>query len=839
MSADNIFDISQDEIISLLAQKDHLDEDDIFPVIPLRDMVILPEVLLVIFVARKTSIKMINKYKDQPLLFVLQKDTEIEAPTSKDLYQTGTIARIIQTIDVDSKIVKILVQGYKRAQIEDLSVNEDSSLMAKVKLLHDIEPEYTDCAEKVRELNDCFIEYHKLKKQHTAELKEFIKSDKSPSVFADLVTAYIDLEADQKQALLEELHVIKRIELLIEYIKQENEKIKISNKISKDVKTQVMNSQKEFFLRTQLNAIKKELGDTDSLEDDIEDFSKKLKTTALSDEAKDKASKEIKKLKSMNSMSAEASIVRNYLDWIFALPWGKYRKLTNNFEESKSVLEQNHYGLHKIKERIYEMFALQSRTKTVKGSILCLYGPPGVGKTSLAKSIAAATGRDFVRISLGGLYDEAEIRGHRSTYIGAKPGRIIQALRNAKSNNLLVLLDEIGEIGQDNRGNPAGALLELLDTEQNSEFRDNFMEIGWDFSKTLFIASTNSLDLTPALVDRLEIINIPGYTEDEKLHIAIQHLIPKQKQINALEEGELTITEDAIRKLIRQYTREAGVRNLEREIANLCRKTLVKLVNKTNDTDDAKNPSTTNTSDTIANESNADAADKKQSKSGKKSGKSHNQIKHIDITPANLHEYAGTYKYEEDASELTDRIGVCTGLAWTQAGGDILYIETVTTPGSGQVIITGNLGKTMEQSATAAVSYVRSRAQKYNLDPKIFKETDIHIHVPAGAISKDGPSAGIAICTAIMSSFTKRAVRGDIAMTGELSLRNVALPIGGLKEKLLAAMRANIKTVFIPKANQKDLDDIRKEIELKLDVISHEDVDYIIDHALVPAVEAI
>ncbi len=821
MSADNIFDISQDEILSLLAQKDHLDEEDTFPVIPLRDMVILPEVLLVIFVARKTSIRMINKYKDQPLLFVLQKDTEIESPTSKDLYQTGTIARIIQTIDVDSKIVKILVQGYKRAQIADLTVNEDSSLMAKVKLLHDIEPEYTDCTEKVRALNDCFIEYHKLKKQHTAELKEFIKSDKSPSVFADLVTAYIDLEADQKQVLLEELHVIKRIELLIEFIKQENEKIKISNKISKDVKTQVMNSQKEFFLRTQLNAIKKELGDTDSLEDDIEDFSKKLKTTALSEEAKDKASKEIKKLKTMNSMSAEASIVRNYLDWIFALPWGKYRKLNNNFEESKKILEQNHYGLHKIKERIYEMFALQSRTKSVKGSILCFYGPPGVGKTSLAKSIAAATGRDFVRISLGGLYDEAEIRGHRSTYIGAKPGRIIQALRNAKSNNLLVLLDEIGEIGQDNRGNPAGALLELLDTEQNNEFRDNFMEIGWDFSKTLFIASTNSLDLTPALVDRLEIINIPGYTEDEKLHIAIKHLIPKQKAINALADHELSITDETIRKLIRQYTREAGVRNLEREIANLCRKALVKLVDKTDIT--ANNVAQSDTDNARLTDSTLKKKTMKKSTIIQKS---------ITITPTNLHEYAGTYKYVDGAAELKDRIGVCTGLAWTQAGGDILYIETVISPGSGQVITTGNLGKTMEQSATAAVSYVRSRAQQYNLDPKIFKETDIHIHVPEGAIPKDGPSAGIAICTALVSAFTKRPVRGDIAMTGELSLRNLALPIGGLKEKLLAAMRGNIKTVFIPKANQKDLDDIRKELELTLEVIAHDEMSYIIEHAL-------
>lgn len=830
MSTDNMntFDISQDEILdSLISQKDHISEADLFPVIPLRDMVMVPEVLLLIFVARKTSIQIINQFRDKPLLFVLQKDPNMDAPDRKDLYEIGTIAKVIQAIEVDSKTVKVLVQGYKRAKIEHISRNPESQdiLMASVKLLEDIDSTHNAYADPVQELNEIFIEYHKLKKQHSAELKEFIKSDKTPSVLADLITAYIDLEAIQKQHILEELNVLKRIEILIDYIKQENEKIKLSNKINKDVKAQVMNSQKEFFLRTQLNAIKKELGDTDTLEDDIEEFSKKLKSMNLPEEAKDKASKEIKKLKSMNSMSAEAGIVRGYLDWIFSLPWSKTKKLKNNFAESKRILDENHYGLHKIKERIYEMFALQSRTKLMKGSVLCFYGPPGVGKTSLAKSIALATGRDFVRISLGGLYDEAEIRGHRSTYIGAKPGRIIQGVRSAKSNNPVILLDEIGEIGQDHRGNPAGALLELLDPEQNTNFRDNFMEVGWDFSQALFIASTNSLDLPPALVDRLELINIPGYTEDEKLHIAIEHLIPKQKEINALQPDELTITLPAIRKLIRQYTREAGVRNLEREIANLCRKALMKLTNA--------NPQNTS-SESQASQTQQASSD--ISKAGTKTKTAKTKLVNITITEENLTDFAGTHKYDDGQAELKDKIGVTAGLAWTQAGGDILYIETVTVPGSGQLIITGNLGKTMEQSATAAVSYVRSRAQHYGIDPEIFKKTDIHIHAPEGAIPKDGPSAGIAICTALVSSFTKRAVRGDVAMTGELTLRSLALPIGGLKEKLLAAMRSGIKTVFIPKANQKDLDDIRKEITINIDVIPHEDMDYIIDNALVPQV---
>lgn len=786
------FDMSQDDIMDVLLTQDQtVGDDELFPIIPLRDMVMVPEVLLLIFVARKTSIDIINEFKEQHLLFVLQRDPNLDHPVRKDLYDIGTVAKIVQSIDVDTKTVKIVVQGYKRAKIEHVTQHQtmDGVLMAKVSFLEDKYDE-EDITDLVKELSNVFTDYHKLKKQHSSELKEFLKSDESAGVLADQITASIDLEAIQKQRLLEELSVRQRIELLLEYILQENEKIKLANKINKDVKNQVMNSQKEFFLRTQLNAIKKELGDTDSMEEDIEDFSKKLKTTPLSAEAKDKAKKEIKKLKSMSNMSAEAGIVRNYLDWLFGLPWGNKKKINKDFDKATSILNEHHYGLHKIKERICEMFALQARVKQMKGSVLCFYGPPGVGKTSLAKSIAAATGRDFVRISLGGLYDEAEIRGHRSTYIGAKPGRVIQAIRNCKTNNPVILLDEIGEIGHDIRGNPAGALLELLDPEQNSEFRDNFMEIGWDFSQALFIASTNSLNLQPALVDRLEIINVAGYTEEEKMHIAKEHLLPKQKQLNALKDDEIEVQDAAILKLIRQYTREAGVRNLERELANLCRKSLVKIT--------------------------------------------HNNMKQVVITAENLHDFAGTYKFEEGAAELQDKVGVTAGLAWTQAGGDILYIETVTAAGTGKVLITGNLGKTMEQSATAAVSYVKSRAEHYGIDPELFNKIDIHIHAPEGAIPKDGPSAGIAICTSVVSALTKRAVRGDVAMTGELTLRNVALPIGGLKEKLLAAMRGGIKTVFIPKANKKDLDDIMKEIEISLTVIPHDDIGYIIDNALTP-----
>ena len=776
------------------ADESELTGDLSLPVIPLRNMVLAPNVIVVLFVGRKPSIKTIESFKDQSLFFVLQKKQSVDKPKPDDLYSVGTVAKILEIEWLADQTLKILVQGQSRANVNSVDYAPDTdnkTLLANVTIVPDNNDITDKDLELVEKVKKTFIDYLKLKKQKTTELISLMDEIKDIGELIDLITIHIDFTPEERQKLLEELSVQKRLHEFSQMLNTELEKTKLTEKISKNVKTQVVKSQKEFLLRAQMDAIRKELGDGgDSIDDEIETYKKKLKTLKMSEEAKDKAEKEIKKLKTMSPMSVEAGIVRNYLEWIFALPWGETKQLDIDLTKAEGLLEKNHYGLPKIKERIYEMLAVQSRTGSVKGSILCFYGPPGVGKTSLAKSIAQATGREFIRVSLGGLHDEAEIRGHRSTYIGAKPGRIMQGVRTAKSDNPLILLDEIGEIGQDWRGNPAGALLELLDPDQQN-FRDNFLEIEWDFSKTLFVVTTNSLDLPPALVDRLEIINFAGYTEEEKIRIAKEHLIEKQKKIHGLKESEITITDDVLKAIIKRYTREAGVRNLEREIANLCRKVLRKIL---------KNK------------------DVKQS---------------IDITDENLSEFLGVEKYRESGAELVDKVGVVSGLAWTQTGGEILYIEAVSMPGSGKINITGKLGDVMKESAQAAISFVRSHAQHYNLDPNMFEKTDIHIHMPEGAIPKDGPSAGVAIAVSIVSALTSRPVRGDVAMTGELSLRNKVLPIGGLKEKLLAALRAGIKEVLIPVDNKKDLIEL-EDISLDgLEIITMENIEEMIDRALV------
>lgn len=789
--------------------------DFTLPVIPLRNMVLAPNVIVVLFVGRKPSIKTIEEFKDQSLFFVLQRNQSVDKPKPKDLYDVGTVAKILEIEWLADKTLKILVQGQSRAKANSIEPSEDGkSLIAKVSTVPDLNDTTTEDEELIEKMKKSFLEYLKLKKQNSSELVSLMDEIKDVGELIDLIAIHIEFTPEHRQELLEELSVKQRLQQFVQLLDTEIEKTKLTDKISKNVKSQVVKSQKEFLLRAQMDAIRKELGDGgDNIDDEIENYKKLLKTLPMSEEAKDKAEKEIKKLKGMSPMSVEAGIVRNYLEWIFALPWGETKKLEIDLSKAEELLEKNHYGLPKVKERIYEMLAMQKRTGSVKGSILCFYGPPGVGKTSLAKSIAEATGREFIRVSLGGLHDEAEIRGHRSTYIGAKPGRIMQGVRSAKSDNPLILLDEIGEIGQDWRGNPAGALLELLDPEQQ-HFRDNFLEIEWDFSKTLFVVTTNNLDLPPALVDRLEIINFAGYTEEEKMRIAKEYLIEKQRKVHGLEKTEITITDEAVRAIIKRYTREAGVRNLEREIANVSRKVLRKVLK-----------SKTEAQEQAGKDINV-------VKSGAKSV-AVDEITHITVTPENLHEFLGAPKYRDSGAELANKVGVVTGLAWTQMGGEIMYIEAVSMPGSGKINITGKLGEVMKESAQAAVSFVRSRAEQYKLDPNMFEKTDIHIHMPEGAIPKDGPSAGVAICVAIVSALTGRAVRGDVAMTGELSLRSKVLPIGGLKEKLLAALRAGIKEAMIPMENKKDLDDLT-DISLEgLEVIPMENMQDMIDRALV------
>ncbi|MFN3369901.1 MAG: endopeptidase La [Sphingomonadaceae bacterium] len=766
------------------------------PVLPLRDIVVFPQMIVPLFVGREKSVSALEAamQADKTIFLLSQKNPADEDPAADGLYEVGTLAVVLQLLKLPDGTVKVLVEGQQRARRLTLS-EADGHLVADVEPLADIEPEGPELEALVRSARREFENYVKAAKRTSPEVALQIGQIEEPGRFADSVAANLNLKIADKQALLGETNVAKRLEMVFAFMEGELGLLQVERKIKSRVKRQMEKSQREYYLNEQLKAIQRELGDGEDGTDEAAEYEARIKKTKLSKEAREKALAEVKKLRAMSPMSAEATVVRNWLDVLLSLPWGKQSKVRRDIVEAEAVLEADHYGLEKVKERILEYLAVQARTNKLKGPILCLVGPPGVGKTSLGRSIAKATGREFIRQSLGGVRDEAEIRGHRRTYIGALPGKIIQNLRKAGTSNPLFLLDEIDKLGQDFRGDPASALLEVLDPEQNAKFNDHYLEVDFDLSNVMFVTTSNSYNMPPALLDRMEIIQLSGYTEDEKVEIARRHLIPKQVEAHGLKEGEFSIDEGALRDLIRYYTREAGVRTLERELAKLARKSLRQIL-----------------------EGKAQA---------------------VAITSANLSDYAGVRKYRFGMSESEDQIGMVTGLAWTSVGGDLLTIESVTVPGKGVIQTTGKLGDVMKESITAAFSFVKARSAAYGIPPTVFTKKDVHVHVPEGATPKDGPSAGIAMVTSIVSTLTGIPVKRDVAMTGEVTLRGRVLPIGGLKEKLLAALRGGITTVLIPAENEKDLADIPENVKSGLKIIPVSHVDEVLKVAFARPVEPI
>lgn len=768
-----------------------MENKEIYPVLPLRDIVVYPKMIVPLFVGREKSIRALQSAIDhnQNIVLVTQKDGAVEEPLPDDVFKVGTLGTIVQLVKLPDGTVKVLIEGTERVEVENF-IPETDFWKAEVKRLpeenqHDIEVEAL-----ARAVLSQFEEYVKLSKKMPPEVLISVSQIEDYNKLADTIASHLALKIEDKQALLEGRTLKDRFNKILELMDSEITLLEVENKIKSRIKKQMEKSQKEYYLNEQLRAIQKELNDGEE-EDEAEVYAKKIGKTKLSKEAKEKALSEVKKLKGMNGMSAEATVVRNYLDWLLDIPWHKYSKVNKNLKKAKEILDEDHYGLEKVKERIIEYLAVQSRANKVKGPILCLAGPPGVGKTSLGKSIARATGRSFVRSSLGGMRDEAEIRGHRRTYIGSMPGKIIKGMKKAGTSNPLFLLDEIDKLGNDWRGDPSAALLEVLDPEQNHAFNDHYLEVDYDLSDVMFVTTANSLDMPRPLLDRMEVIRLSGYTEDEKIEIAKRHLLPKIFAENAVKPQELVITEAAVRDIIRYYTREAGVRNLERELSNIARKAIKAQI----------------------------FADGKEV---------------ITVTPENLGEYLGVYKYRFGEAEQEDHIGVTTGLAWTEVGGDILFIEAVDMPGKGKIIQTGKLGDVMKESIDTAYSVVRSHAAKLGISPDVFEKTDIHVHVPEGATPKDGPSAGIAMYTTLVSVFTKTPVRKDVAMTGEITLQGRVLPIGGLKEKLLSALRGGIKTVIIPKENEKDLAEIPDNVKQGMNIIPVSEVDQVLQIALRP-----
>lgn len=754
-----------------------------FPLLPLRDIVIFPHMVVPLFVGREKSIMALeaamesNKY----IFLATQKSAKTEDPKEEDVYSAGTVSQILQLLKLPDGTVKVLVEGKRRGTIVSFPPHTDYFLVdvdeAVEKNLVTVEVEAL-----MRGAISTFESYVKLTKNVPAELLSTITGIPEPARLADSLVPHVNLKISDKQELLADRNPIGRLEKLLALMESEIEILQIEKKIRTRVKKQMEKTQKEYYLNEQMRAIQKELGGKDEFRQELRELEEKVEKLKLSKEAKQKALAELKKLRLMSPMSAEAAVARNYVDWLVSLPWGKFTAEKHDIREAESVLNADHYGLYKVKERVLEYLSVNTLVKKIKGPILCLAGPPGVGKTSLARSIARATGRNFVKMSLGGVRDEAEIRGHRRTYVGAMPGKIIHNLKKAGSNNPVFLLDEIDKLSSDFRGDPASALLEVLDPEQNLMFNDHFLDVDYDLSRVMFITTANSLHSIPRpLLDRLEVIRLDGYTENEKLNIAKQYLLKKQMIANGLKDKDVTITDRAILEIIRFYTREAGVRNLEREIANVCRKVAHSIVKGTR--------------------------------------------KKFVIQPRQIREYLGVQKFKFGIVEDMDSIGVVTGLAWTEVGGDLLNIEVAVLPGKGKLTITGKLGDVMQESAQAAMTYVRSRSQILGLDRDFYQTTDIHIHVPEGAIPKDGPSAGITMATAITSALTRRAVRRDIAMTGEITLRGRVLPIGGLKEKILAAKRGQMKTILIPKENEKDLAEVPVEITSGLDIhpVNHMD----------------
>jgi ATP-dependent Lon protease len=768
----------------------------VFPVLPLRDIVVFPHMIVPLFVGREKSIRALDDVMkdDKQILLVTQRNAADDDPAPKDIHAVGTIGSVLQLLRLPDGTVKVLVEGGARARIQDY-VKTDDFFQARAEVLEDKPVEKSEIDALMRTVVSQFEQYVKLNKKIPPEVLVSLNQIEDPSKLADSVAAQLSLKVADKQELLELDTVAQRLEKIYALMEGEIGVLQVEKKIRSRVKRQMEKTQREYYLNEQLKAIQKELGENEDGKDELSEIEDRIKKAKLSKEAREKAQAELKKLRNMSPMSAEATVVRNYLDWILSLPWGKKTKIKTDIKAAERILNEDHSGLEKVKERILEYLAVQVRTKSVKGPILCLVGPPGVGKTSLGKSIARATGRNFVRVSLGGVRDEAEIRGHRRTYIGSLPGRIIQNMKKAKSSNPLFLLDEIDKLGSDFRGDPSSALLEVLDPEQNATFNDHYLEVDYNLSDVMFVTTANTLRMPQPLLDRMEIIRLAGYTEDEKVEIARQHLLPKQMKQHGLKDTEFGITDQALRDLIRVYTKEAGVRNLERELANLCRKVTKEIV----------------------------------------SGKAEK----MQITPKNLEKLAGVPKFRNNEAEIEDQIGASTGLAWTEVGGELLSIEAVMLPGKGVMKTTGKLGDVMQESIQAAASYVRSRAAAFGIKPTLFQKRDIHVHVPEGATPKDGPSAGIAMVTAIVSVMAGVPVRKDIAMTGEVTLRGRVLPIGGLKEKLLAALRGGIKKVLIPKDNLKDLAEIPDNVKKGLEIVPVSLVDEVLAQALTKPLQAI
>ncbi|MFD1911923.1 endopeptidase La [Halodurantibacterium flavum] len=761
-----------------------------YPVLPLRDIVVFPHMIVPLFVGREKSVRALEEVMsdDKQILLSSQIDPTVDDPSTEGIYRTGVLANVLQLLKLPDGTVKVLVEGRRRVRIEEFLDNADF-FEARASALDEEPGDQETVRALLRSVAEEFERYAKIKKNIPEEALSAVTEAKEPAKLADLIAGHLGLEVGQKQELLETLDVAERLEKVYGLMQGEVSVLQVEKKIKTRVKSQMERTQREYYLNEQMKAIQKELGDGEEGQNEIAELEERVKATKLSKEARAKADAEIKKLKSMSPMSAEATVVRNYLDWMLSIPWGVKSRVKKDLNKAQEVLDRDHYGLEKVKERIVEYLAVQARSQALKGPILCLVGPPGVGKTSLGKSVAKATGREFIRISLGGVRDESEIRGHRRTYIGSMPGKIIQAMKKAKTTNPLILLDEIDKMGQDFRGDPASAMLEVLDPEQNATFVDHYLEVEYDLSNVMFLTTANSYNMPGPLLDRMEIIPLSGYTEDEKREIAKQHLVPKQIKNHALRKGEFAVTDGALTEMVRTYTREAGVRNLEREIAKLARKAVTEIIK--------------------------------------------GKTKTVEVTPERLEDFLGVKRFKYGLVEKEDQVGVVTGLAWTSVGGELLSIEALRLPGKGRMKTTGKLGDVMKESIDAASSFVRSISPQLGVKPPKFETVDIHVHVPEGATPKDGPSAGIAMVTSIVSVLTGIPVRKDIAMTGEVTLRGNVLPIGGLKEKLLAALRGGIKTVLIPEDNAKDLPEIPDNVKEGLTIIPVSHVREVLKHALV------
>jgi ATP-dependent Lon protease len=773
-----------------------MESSNAFPLLPLRDIVVFPHMIVPLFVGREKSISALEEVmgSEKQILLATQIDAGEDDPEPNGIYDIGTIANVLQLLKLPDGTVKVLVEGKSRAEITGFTKTDEH---------------FEVTADELEEPEDDLVEIEALSRSVVSEFENYVKLNKkiSPEVvsatgqiddfskLADTVASHLAIKILEKQDMLTTVSVKERLEKCLGFMEGEISVLQVEKRIRSRVKRQMEKTQREYYLNEQMKAIQKELGEGEEGRDELSELEERVEKTKLSKEAREKADAEVKKLRQMSPMSAEATVVRNYLDWLLGLPWGRSSRAKVDLNKAEAILDNDHFGLDKVKERIIEYLAVQTRTSKIKGPILCLVGPPGVGKTSLAKSIAKATGREYVRMALGGVRDESEIRGHRRTYIGSMPGKIVQSMKKAKKNNPLFLLDEIDKMGMDFRGDPSSALLEVLDPEQNSTFMDHYLEVEYDLSKTMFVTTSNTLNIPGPLMDRMEIIRIAGYTEDEKLEIAKRHLLPKAIKDHALEEKEFSLTDEALLEIVRAYTREAGVRNLERELSKLTRKCVTEIL-KT-------------------------------------------KVEKVEVTADNLADYLGVPRFRHGEAEGEDQVGVVTGLAWTEVGGELLTIEGVMLPGKGAMTVTGNLKDVMKESISAAASYVKSRAVDFGVKPPVFEKRDIHVHVPEGATPKDGPSAGIAMATAIVSIMTGIPVRKDIAMTGEVTLRGRVLPIGGLKEKLLAALRGGIKTVLIPEENAKDLADIPDNVKNEMDIIPVSRMDEVIKHALVKAPVAI